>query len=172
MAKITIKKLESLTANDAGRILREDGNLAGRISLRKDGMSVSFFYRYRWGDQNKEYACGSWPRKSLTDIRKARNQARALIDEQINPNEHKKTVKAQVHAAANVEAEQVKTSKVQTLTVQDLAKAWLLDGVARKDGNAELLFRYSRVAPLRGNLQHFLGIGLRAALAPGWQKNI
>ncbi|WP_415764661.1 glyoxalase superfamily protein [Pseudomonas sp. ZB1P45] len=85
MAKITIKELESLTANDAGRILREDGNLAGRISVRKDGVSVSFFYRYRWGDQNKEYACGSWPRKSLTDIRKARNQARALIDEQINP---------------------------------------------------------------------------------------
>jgi len=28
MAKITIKELESLTANDAGRILREDGNLA------------------------------------------------------------------------------------------------------------------------------------------------
>lgn len=48
-------------------------------------MSVSFFYRYQWGEQNKEYACGTWPRKPLTDIRKARNQARALIDEQINP---------------------------------------------------------------------------------------
>lgn len=42
MAKITIKELESLTPNDAGRILREDGNLAGRISVRKDGVSVSF----------------------------------------------------------------------------------------------------------------------------------
>jgi hypothetical protein len=100
MAKITIKELESLTANDAGRILREDGNLAGRISVRKDGVSVSFFYRYRWGEQNKEYACGTWPRKSLTDIRKARNQARALNDEQINPNEQKKTAKAQTYAAA------------------------------------------------------------------------
>lgn len=90
MARITIKELESLTPNDAGRILREDGNLAGRISVRKDGVSVSFFYRYRWGDQNKEYACGTWPRKSLTDIHKARNQAQALIDEQINPNEQKK----------------------------------------------------------------------------------
>jgi len=69
--------------------------MAGRISVRKDGVSVSFFYRYRWGDQNKEYACGTWPRKSLTDIRKARNQARALIDEQINPNEQKKTAKAE-----------------------------------------------------------------------------
>ena len=47
MAKITIKELESLTANDAGHILSEDGNLAGRISVRKDGVSVSFFYRYR-----------------------------------------------------------------------------------------------------------------------------
>jgi hypothetical protein len=80
----------------------------------------------------------------LTDIRKARNQARALIDEQINPNEHKKTAKAQAYAAAKVEAEQVKTSKVQTLTVQDLAKAWLLDGVARKDGNAELQRRFNK----------------------------
>jgi hypothetical protein len=57
-------------------------------------VSVSFFYRNRWGGQNKEYACGSWPRKLLTDIRKVRNQARALTDEQINPNEHKKTAKA------------------------------------------------------------------------------
>lgn len=107
-------------------------------------MSVSFFYRYRWGDQNKEYACGTWPRKSLTDIRKARNQARGHIDEQINPNEHKKTAKAQAYAAANVEAEQLKTTKVQTLTVQDLAKAWLFDGVARKDGNAELQRRFNK----------------------------
>jgi hypothetical protein len=29
MAKITLKELESLTADDAGRILREDGNRAG-----------------------------------------------------------------------------------------------------------------------------------------------
>jgi hypothetical protein len=61
IAKITIKELESLTANDAGRILREDGNLAGRVSVRKDGVSVSFFYRYRRGEQNKEYAYGSPP---------------------------------------------------------------------------------------------------------------
>lgn len=33
MAKITIKELESLTAKNAGRILREDGNLASRISV-------------------------------------------------------------------------------------------------------------------------------------------
>jgi hypothetical protein len=33
---------------------------------------------------------------------------------------------------------------VQTLTVQDLVKAWLLDGVARKDGNAELQRRFNK----------------------------
>lgn len=32
MAKITIKELESLTAHVAGRILRKNGNLAGKIS--------------------------------------------------------------------------------------------------------------------------------------------
>jgi len=79
MTEITIKELQSLTANDAGRILREDGNLAGRISVREDGVSVSFFYRYRWGEQNKEYARESWECQSLTDIRKAHNQVQALI---------------------------------------------------------------------------------------------
>jgi hypothetical protein len=174
MAKITIKELESLTADDAGRILREDGNLAGRISVRKDGVSVSFFYRYRWGDQNKEYACGSWPRKSLTDIRKARNQARALIDEQINPNEHKKTAKAQAHAATNAEAEQEKIRKVQTPTVQDLAKAWLLDGVVRKDGNAELQRRFNKdLYPALGKTsvssvsEHDIRALIRAVLSRG-----
>ncbi|MBV7546353.1 hypothetical protein KW849_08595 [Pseudomonas sp. PDM26] len=43
MTKITIKEIESLTVEDAGRLLREDGNLAGRISVRKDGVSGSFF---------------------------------------------------------------------------------------------------------------------------------
>ncbi len=90
MAKITIKELESLTVNDAGRILREDGNLAGRISIRKNGVSVSFFYRYRWGDQNKEYACGTWPRKSLTDIRKARTRpGRSLMSRSIPTSKRK-----------------------------------------------------------------------------------
>lgn len=74
MAKITIKELESLTTNDAGRILREDGKFTGRISVRKAGVSVSFFNRYRWGNQNKKYACGTWPRKSLTDISNSRNR--------------------------------------------------------------------------------------------------
>lgn len=43
----------------------------------------------------------------------------------------------------NAKAAQEKSTKVQTLTVQDLAKAWLLDGVARKDGNAELQRRFN-----------------------------
>lgn len=58
MAKITIKELESLTPNDTGRILREDGNLAGRISVRKDGVSVSFFYRYRRASRTKSTPAG------------------------------------------------------------------------------------------------------------------
>lgn len=39
---------------------------------------------------------------------------------------------------------QVKTTKVQTLTVQNLVKAWLLNGMARKDGNAELQRRFNK----------------------------
>jgi hypothetical protein len=136
MAKITIKELESLTANDAGRILRENGNLAGRISARKDGVSVSFF-SLSVGRAEQRVRLRVLAAQIPDGHPQGTQPGRSLIDEQINPNEQKKTLKAQAYAAANVEAEQVKTTKVQTLTVQDLAKAWLLDGVARKDGNAE-----------------------------------
>ncbi len=40
--------------------------------------------------QNKEYACGTWPRNSLTDIRKARNQARVLIESRSVPTSTRK----------------------------------------------------------------------------------
>nr|BFD40989.1 site-specific integrase [Pseudomonas sp. FFPRI_1] len=144
MTKITVKALESLTKQDTGRIIREDGNLAGRIRATKGGISVSFFYRYRWGEANMEFACGTWPGKSLADIRKARNQARVLIDQGINPNQHKKYAKSQAHSAAKAEAEREHALKIQSLTIQDLADSWLSDGVARKDGNAELRRRFNK----------------------------
>jgi hypothetical protein len=52
---------------------------SGRISLRKDGLSVSFFYRYRWGDQNNEYACGSWPR-AAEQVKTAKVKALSVQD--------------------------------------------------------------------------------------------
>ena len=41
MAKIPLKELKPLTTNDAGRILREDGNLAGRTSLHRESQIFS-----------------------------------------------------------------------------------------------------------------------------------
>lgn len=55
MAKITIKELESLTANDAGQMIREDGNLAGRISVRKNGVSTIISI-YTLGNQRPIWA--------------------------------------------------------------------------------------------------------------------
>jgi hypothetical protein len=86
-----------------------------------------------------------WPISARHDRLKSARSCHSLHQcLTLSANEHKKTAKAQAYAAANVEAEQVKTTKVQTLTVQDLAKAWLLDGVARKDGNAELQRRFNK----------------------------
>jgi len=60
MAKITIKELESLTANDAGRILREGGNLAGRISLRKDGCNTMSSKEINFALTSEGRAAGWW----------------------------------------------------------------------------------------------------------------
>ena len=143
MAKLTLKILESLTTKDVGKVLREDGNLAGLVQARKYGIAVSFFYRYRWGEANKEVACGTWPGKSLADIRKTRNQARVQIDQGINPNLQKKAEKDRAHQDLQI-AEEAVPENSQRLTVRDLAETWLMDGVARKDGNAELKRRFNK----------------------------
>lgn len=44
MTKLTAKELESLDANDAGRVLREDGGLSGKVQLKKKGITVAFYY--------------------------------------------------------------------------------------------------------------------------------
>jgi hypothetical protein len=90
MAKITIKELESLTPNDAGRILREDGSLARRISARKDGVSVSFFLSLSLRRAEQRVRLRNLATQIPDRHPQGANQTRALIDEQINPNEQKK----------------------------------------------------------------------------------
>lgn len=67
VAQPTSKELESLTAYDAWRILREEGNLAGRISRRKDGVSVSFFLSLSVGRPEQRIRLRVLATQSLTD---------------------------------------------------------------------------------------------------------
>ncbi len=114
MAKITVKELEALTAEDEGRRLYDEGNLYGVVKARsgvpkaksvaqalqnmkdlvngvlKPQFSVLFRWRYRFDGKTKDFTCGTWPKSSLSDIRTEHKKARVLLDAGKDPSEAKR----------------------------------------------------------------------------------
>ena len=144
MAKLTAKELEALTEQDVGIIIRDEGSLAGRVSLRKKGIAIPFYFQFRWERIYTRFSCGTWPNKSLTEIRKERNEARDLVAKGINPNENKRAGKVRLKAELAAQLAEADQQKSMELTLLDLAGEWLRDGVARKDGNAELRRKFAK----------------------------
>ncbi|MDD9891469.1 MAG: Arm DNA-binding domain-containing protein, partial [Gammaproteobacteria bacterium] len=50
--------------------------------------------KYRFGGKEKRLALGAYPAVSLKEAREARDRARTLLANQIDPSEHKKIEKA------------------------------------------------------------------------------
>lgn len=144
MAKLTAKELAALTERDAGAVIRDEGSLSGRVSLRKKGIAIPFYFQFRWKGIYTRFSCGTWPNKPLTEIRKERNEARDLVATGINPNEHKRAGKVRQKAELAAQLAEADRQKSKELTLLDLAGEWLRDGVARKDGNAELRRKFTK----------------------------
>jgi hypothetical protein len=52
------------------------GGLSGRLVEGRDGRRVAFYYRFRLGKgRSADFYCGSWPERSLRDIRARRDWA-------------------------------------------------------------------------------------------------
>ena len=117
MAKLTAKELEALTEQDVGTVIRDEGSLSGRVSLRKKGVAIPFYFQFRWEGIYTRFSCGTWPNKSLTEIRKERNEARDLVAKGINPNENKRagTVRQKAELAAQLAEADRQKSKELTL---------------------------------------------------------
>lgn len=144
MSKLTAKELQALKEQDVGTIIRDEGSLSGRLALRKKGLAIPFYFQFRWEGIYTRFSCGTWPNKSLTEIRKERNEARDLVAKGINPNENKRVKKAELKAELAAQLEEADQQKSEALTLLDLAQEWLRDGVARKDGNAELRRKFAK----------------------------
>ena len=139
MAKITQKLLEAIRSNQAGETIREEGNLFGRIRAKMDNnVTVSFYYRYRFDEKLKDFSCGTWPGESLSKVRANRDAARTRVAQGIDPGAQKKIHKQEVQDTVTTKLAEIERKNIKSLTVQDLFDVWLLDGVRRKDGNAQL----------------------------------
>lgn len=174
MKKITNRELEALTAADGGRILREDGGIVGRVRAGTRGLTVSFRYEYKLDGSKRDHALGSWPKKSLANIRAERDRVRVTAAEGIDPTAAKKAARIEKQKAIAATLAEAERDRVQVLTVQDLFDLWIVEGINRKDGNKEVARMFRRdilshigTTPLRGLTESALRAVLRAAISAG-----
>lgn len=174
MSKITNRELEALTAADGGRILREDGGIVGRVRAGTRGLTVSFRYEYKLGGSKRDHALGSWPKKSLANIRAERDRVRVTASEGIDPTAAKKAARIEKQKAVAATLAEAERGRVQVLTVQDLFDLWIVEGINRKDGNKEVARMFKRdilphvgATALRGLTESALRALLRTAIGAG-----
>ena len=103
MGKLTVRNLESLTQADVGKRLTDAHALYGRVKAKGDGVCVMFRWRYRFDDKICDFTCGTWPTRSLKEIRNVCESARQLLAQGKNPNESKRISRLD-EKAAQVEA--------------------------------------------------------------------
>lgn len=160
MAKLTVKKLESLTPADIGARLPDEHSLYGLIKAKGDGVCVMFRWRYRFDGKLRDYTCGTWPTKSLKEIRDAHEAARQLLTQGKDPNEDKRILRldgkanqAEALAQAKARIEQAEALSAR-ITVTDLFERWAtVELIRRKDGGKEIRRMFAKdVLPIIGDL--------------------
>lgn len=137
MAKLTALQLKALKLSDIGMTLRDEGGLWGRVRKAGEGVSVTFWYRYRWGGKTRDTACGTWPGLTLAEIRTNRDNARKFVADDIDPNEQRKVDRREREAAETArKAEQA--AQASRLTFRKMFDAWEKLALSnRKDKGAE-----------------------------------
>ncbi len=154
MGKITVKELGALTAGDDGRGLREDGGIVGRVRAGQRGVTVLFRYEFKLGADKKDHSLGSWPKKSLADIRAERDRMRVSVADGIDPAAARKAGRIERQNAVEATLAAAERQRSQSLTVQDLFDEWIKNGVARRDGNKELRRQFEKdVLPIVGHIE-------------------
>lgn len=154
MSRLTVKELEALGTSDDGRTLRESGGIVGRVRAGVRGITVWFRYDTKLNGKKRDYSLGTWPKKTLADIRAERDRVRALVADGIDPNAAKKAERIRKQTEIEETIRQAEQDRIQSLTVQDLFDAWVSDGVARQDGNAEIHRLFNKdILPVIGKKQ-------------------
>ncbi|ERZ01123.1 tyrosine-type recombinase/integrase [Pseudomonas aeruginosa] len=151
MAKLTAKQLEALTAADDGKTLREDGGLVAKVRAGVRGVTVLFRYEFKLDGMKRDHRLGSWPKKSLAQIRAERDEVKATVIKGIDPTAARKAARIEAQAAIAATIAEAERQAAENKTVADLFEEWMRDGVSRQDGNAELRRSFTKdVLPLIG----------------------
>ncbi|WP_447902560.1 tyrosine-type recombinase/integrase [Pseudomonas serbica] len=152
MAKLTAKQLEVLTSADDGRTLREDGGLTAKVRAGVRGVTVLFRYEFKLHGIKRDHRLGSWPKKSLAQIRAERDEMRVSVTKGVDPSIARKAARIEAQAAIIATIANAERESAENKTVTDLFEEWMRDGVSRQDGNTELRRSFTKdVLPIIGN---------------------
>lgn len=179
MAKITVKQLEALTPADDGKTLREEGGLTAKVRAGVRGVTALFRFEFKMGGAKRDHRLGSWPKKSLAQIRVERDAVKASVHKGIDPATARKASKIEAQAAVAATIAEAERQAAENKTFADLFEAWLRDGVSRQDGNAELRRSFSKDVlpgigdkPLRTLTEKDLLTLLRSIKARGLNRTV
>ncbi|RQG99838.1 tyrosine-type recombinase/integrase [Paraburkholderia dinghuensis] len=155
MGRITVKQLESLTKEQDGHRLSEDGGIVGRVRVGTRGITVQFRYEFKLGTGKKvDQSLGSWPKTSLAEIRAKRESMRPSVVKGIDPLDAAKAERIEKQKAVAATLAEAERQRDESKTVKDLFEAWLEEGVARKDENRDLRQRLEKHAlSVIGNIE-------------------
>ncbi|MDP9663511.1 UNVERIFIED_ORG: integrase [Pseudomonas cremoricolorata] len=179
MAKITVKQLEALTPADDGKTLREEGGLTAKVRVGVRGITALFRFEFKLGGAKRDHRLGSWPKKSLAQIRVERDTVKASVHKGIDPTNARKASRIEAQAAVAATIAEAERQAAENKTVADLFEEWLRDGVSRQDGNAELRRSFSKDVlpaigdkPLRTVTEKDLLTVLRSVKARGLNRTV
>lgn len=153
----SVTELRNIPQAWKGDHLNDGGGLRGHVRVNAKGeVTVNFQYSFRFDGKTRWFYCGTFPENAISEIRKNRDKARALVADGINPTEKRqaKCIEAQAAIAKTIADE--KKQKAAALTVADLFEQWVTveSGVRREDGNAALIRAFNKdVLPNIGEIK-------------------
>jgi integrase len=151
--KWTVRELKAVTQDWRGDSLADSEGLTGEVRANNGNVSIRWKYAYKWQTKLCWYSCGTFPDHDIATIRERRNIAKKQLADGVNPSVAKvaeKIINQQtIEMVIAYNAEKLEND----LTVNDLYQVWLTDGVARKDGNKNLIRSFDKdVLPQIGKL--------------------
>ncbi|TAN29986.1 MAG: site-specific integrase [Castellaniella sp.] len=153
--KWTIRELQSIPTDWHGDTLSDGEGLSGEVRVAKSGKTTARFkYAFRWQNKVAWFQCGTWPTVDLAEIRSNRDAARDKVKAGVNPSTDKAAAKIEAQAEREAVIAQKAAADAERKTVRDLYNVWIVDGVARKDGNKELKRLFNKdVLPELGSIE-------------------
>ncbi len=99
---------------------------AGLYLLVKPGGGKLWRFDYRFGGKRKTLALGEYPKRSLAQARQARDEARELLDQSIDPSEKRRLERIGIAMAAANTFEAIAEEWLQKIEKEDRAEGTLI----------------------------------------------